>query len=234
MRSSDRFALTIGLVASLLAVGQAGAAAPSPAKAEAAIIAAGRAQHSVHYVATITQPGIKVTELADVAGDRGVQRVSVVAGTRTGEVTVLVVGGAVYVRGNPFALRYLQGMTAAEAQADAGVWVRIPSYSQLYVPTKTDVTLPSVIGDLGLKPPVAKLRATVVSGQKAIGVSGVAVESQAPAKLYAGSGRLPLPIEEVSRSPDGTATILLSRWNERVKIAVPKNARTLTAPAITA
>ncbi len=142
--------------------------------------------------------------------------------------------GAVYVRGNAFALQYLQGMTAAEAEADAGVWVRIPSYSQLYVPTKADVTLPSVIGDLGLEPPLAKLRATVVSGRRAIGVSGTSVEGHAPAKLYAASGRLPLPAEEITRSADGTATIVLSHWNEPVKIAAPKNARTLTAPAITA
>ena len=79
-------------------------AAGSPRQSLTAILAAGHAQRSVHYVA-LADNGISRTRLVcDVATTSGIQRITYEQGGRTGKVTVLVSAGTAYVRGDSFIL----------------------------------------------------------------------------------------------------------------------------------
>lgn len=197
--------------------------AQSPAAVERAVIAAARGQRSVHYVSHSSGNGSTVTQEADVARDRGIQRITFTANGRTGHVTVVVVNGVVYVRGDAFALQNDERFTASEAQSDAGAWVLIPQGSRLYRDTATDVTLPSAVADLRLVGHVAAANASAVTGT----LVGVGV----PATLSYVPGRPPLPVKEVIHVPGGSASVVMSRWNEAVDVTAPKAAKTLVPVA---
>jgi hypothetical protein len=213
-------AAAIGGVVAIAPV--AAGAARSPAATQRAVIAAARAKGSAHYVSHQSLGGATVTQVADVAADRGIQRITFTANGRTGHVTVVVVNGAVYVRGDAFTLRSYQGFTASEAQSDAGVWVLIPESSRLYRATAADVTTTTFVDDLQLGGRLAAAGRNALSGTASGGVPGT---------LSYAAG---LPVKEVVRpTSGGSASVVMSRWGEPVNITAPKAAKTL-APVVTA
>src|SRR5947207_849028 len=75
-------------------------AAPSPAALLGSILAAGRAQHSVHYVSKIQLGTVRIAQVADVGATKGIQRITYSKAGTTGHVTVVVSAGRAYVRGD--------------------------------------------------------------------------------------------------------------------------------------
>ena len=86
----------------------ASAAASSPTALLASILAAGRAQHSAHYRATLHSGIFRVTQDADVGVGEGIQRITYCRAGACGHVTVIVSGRGTFGSGgrwsavNPF------------------------------------------------------------------------------------------------------------------------------------
>jgi hypothetical protein len=123
-------------------------AAWSPFALLARIIAAARAQHSVHYVSTAQLGTTHVVQVADVAAAKGIQRISYTKSGTTGHVTVIVSAHRAYVRGDAFALVNYMGFNPAASAKYANDWVLIPRSDRDYSNVVGDVTLPSAIDSL--------------------------------------------------------------------------------------
>ena len=206
---------------SLLLVPSSVGAAASPRASLVEILAAGRAQRSVHYVA-IANNGVSRTKLVcDVATTSGIQRITFQEGGRTGKVTVLANAGTAYIRGDSFILTSYLGFNAAGAVRYAGKWIRIPHSDRAYAPVSAAVTLRSTIDEFKLNGPLSFLPPKTVAGQKTIGIRGTVGKPAAQASLYARAQGTPLPVGEVETFGNALDETLLSRWNEPVHVRVP-------------
>jgi hypothetical protein len=101
-------------------------AAGSPSSLLAAILAAARAQRTVHYVSIARLATIRVVQVADVGATDGIQRIKYTKAGRTGGVTVIVSAHRAYVRGDAFVLVNYMGFKALASARYANRWVSIP------------------------------------------------------------------------------------------------------------
>src|SRR5580700_9604655 len=123
-----------------LAVGLASASSHRGAaeKLEASIIATGERQRSVHYVSNSTFRGQTTTEVGDVTQNSGIENITVTdPPLDVGYLTVVRVGGDVYLRGDAYGLVHYEGFTEAAAVEEADAWMQILPSSQFYESTAT-------------------------------------------------------------------------------------------------
>ena len=201
-------------------------AAVTPAQLVSSSLKAARAQHSVHYVGTASVGNISSTTVGDAAADRGVQYVTYRAGGHTGHVTVRVVANTAYVKGDAFALTSYVGFSAAQAAKYAGKWVLIPQTSSAFKSVAQAVRLGSNIDELQLSPPFTKLGTSTMQGQRVIGIRGRETQNgiTATATLYVRAAGTPLPVSEVATEGAIHASVVFSKWNERVAVTAPAGA----------
>jgi hypothetical protein len=214
-------------VAAVAVVAAAALAAQSPRALRDSILAVAQAQHSVHYAGRSIAGNSLLTLTADVADTDGRQQVGFKVGKQTGHVTILVLDQTAYVQGNANGLRFLLGLTKAQASSYAGQWISIPKGDKHYNPTAGAVTLPSFLQSITphgrLKALKGKVHGRRVIGVRAISGKGKKRELQV---LDAPAGGKPLPLEEDEVSP-GQAYIshtAMSKWNEPVQVQAPANA----------
>ena len=200
-------------------------AATSPKQSLATILAAARAQKSVHYVADATDGSFHTTFVSDVGATSGIQRITYTSGGITGKVTVLVSNGTGYLRGDAFTLREFMGFKAAPSAKFAGKWVKVPHADRDYAALTEAVTLPSTIDELRLSGPLAFLPTLTLGGQKVFGVRGKTISKQpAQADVYASAQGAPLPVGEVEKFGNVASRTRFSAWNEQVHVVVPAQA----------
>ena len=117
------------------------------------------------------------------------------------------------------------GFKARPASKYAGAWIRIPHSDRDFATVAAGVTLASTISEL--KPPGAlrSVASTTIEGQHVVGVKGTKSTPRGPGVviLYGRAAGSPLPVEE--RGSYGTARldVTLGRWNEPVRVVVPKH-----------
>ena len=196
------------------------------------MLKAASAKHSVHYVSTLAgsykgQPQ-RLTQVADVAAGRGIQRITISRGGKTGTVTIRVVNSTAYLRGDAFALHTYMGLRTSQAVGLAGRWISIPHRSPAYGPIAADVTFGSFIRYLLPQHQLSLVHGTV-GGTKVTGVHGTARLEGISETLtvYAPTGTKPLPIAVtyVVHGPNGgTGTTSISRWNEPLRVTAPTHA----------
>ena len=200
------------------------AAAPTPRESLAAILAAAHAQKSVHYVA-LADNGVSRTRLVcDVATTKGIQRITYGRGGRTGKVTVLVIDGTAYIRGDAFILSSYLGFQSAASVRFAGKWIKIPRSDTAYVSISASATLPSTLDEFRLAGRLEFVAHKKVGGQQTFGIAGVTGQPPAKATLYARAKGAPLPVGEVETLGKAFAETLLSKWNEPVIVSAPAHA----------
>ena len=137
-----RALLAITLCTALTACGSSAVTvAPSPKARLAAIVKGVRAQRSVHY-ATRSSFGYTIT--ADVARGRGIKLFTLRYGTRTSHLTVVLVGGVAYIRGDKGGLGTLGLFRPGTAARYAGRWISIPSSDRGYSAASAGASLESV------------------------------------------------------------------------------------------
>jgi hypothetical protein len=218
----------------LLALGLSSApaaavAAPSPKAQLASVLAAGRAERSVHYVAEPLAGHLGVSLVADVGRTRGIQRITYRARSGSGHVVAEVVGHVAYLRGDAFTLVHYLGFKATPAKTYAGSWIIVPPTNSAYATFAADVTLASAIGDLRLAAPLARLAPTQISGRRVACIRGKLPGSHGrTAALYARAAGTPLPVRESS----SVGTLTLSRWNERVHVVAPHGATPISTTGL--
>lgn len=200
------------------------ASAQAPPALRAAIHAAGLTQRSVHYVSVSTASTGTVTIVGDAGRDRGIQRITVRLGGKTGHVTVVVAASTAYVYGDAFSLHRFLGFKSVGATKYAGVWILVPATSKAYAPVAAAVTLPSAIDLLGPQGRMTVVPPGTVAGRRVVGVRGNSVVNGGPVldTLYACASGKPLPVKEVVFKPGFRSTNVLSRWNEPVHVRVPR------------
>jgi hypothetical protein len=201
------------------------ARAASPAELLASILAAGRAQHSVHYLSVAGVDGSRIVQVADVGATSGIQRITFSRGGRTGHVVVIVSSSRAF-RGDAFVLATYMGLHADAATKYANTWILIPQTDRLYGTVAADVTLASTISTLGQpgKPRAAPSR--TIHGQRVVGVQWRTVVAGKPVvtALYARAVGTRLPVEERAVRGADSVSVSFSRWNEPLRVQAPSSA----------
>jgi hypothetical protein len=200
-------------------------AATSPAALLARIVAAGRAQASVHYVSTAQLGAIRVVQVGDVAATKGIQRITYQKAGTTGHVTVIVSAGSAYISGDAFTLVNYMGFKPAASAKYANTWVVVPHNDRAYFNVAGDVTLPSVIDSLKGRGHPAAAPNTSIGGQRVAGVQWRAVVAGklVVVRLYARASGTPLPVVERATRGSALVSVAFSRWNEAVPVTAPKS-----------
>lgn len=212
------------VVALLVAAGVA-FAARSPGSLYASALARAKAQRSVHYSATQTFAAKSLTIVGDAAVDRGVQHVTYREGGRVGHVTVRVVAGTAYVRGDAFTLENYMGIPPALATTWAGKWLSLVSTAPDFKTVAAAVRLASTLDELKMPPPYRSAGTRTVSGRRLVGITSSFRRAghTVTETLYVDPART-LPVEQVGRSSGIAVTSTFSRWNEPVSVSPPASA----------
>ena len=201
----------------IAAVGSA-YAAPSPLALRAAILEAEGAEHSVRWVSFLTQGGMRMRQVTDVARNRGIQRVTFSKGGQTGHETTLLVGAAVYLHGDVFALREL-GLSTSQAARYAGKWISFHHGAKGYALLARDLTVASIAMD-----DLARTHLSIVGGRVGgrtmKGLRGTSREGITETTYVPKSGP-PLPVEAIGVEHPGIGHATFSRWNEPVHVRAP-------------
>ena len=220
-----RVGAVVACVACTVAAVGAADAAMSPRALRSAILKAVSATHSVHYVGVSTVLGARATMVCDVAGDRGVQRVTFSRKGRTGHATIIVVKSTAYIRGDAFALRGYMHLPKSFASHHAGQWISILHTSPVYRLATIDATFKSFIADS-----VPQHHLSVVSGKiagrKVRGLRGRASKAGTlTVYVRARGSQLPVERRDVVRGAyPATSRVRMSRWNEPVRVKAPSHA----------
>src|SRR5260370_298663 len=164
-----------GLLLVTLAAGVISAAAiasTSPAGLLASIMAAARAEQSVHYVSSGNYGPAEITFVGDAGVSQGIQRITFREGAQTGHVTLLVSANTAYVRGDAFTLvNYMRFMPGAAAKY-AGRWILIPHTAAGYPTDAAGVRLSSTMAELKVAGHPSTVARTQIDGQRLFGVRG--------------------------------------------------------------
>jgi hypothetical protein len=219
---SRRFVLA---AAAAVVLAPVASASTSPAQTLASALDAARSQRSVHYVSDGNAGTVHVTMVGDAGLDRGIQRITVRKGGRTGHVTVLVVANTAYVRGDAFTLQNYMGFKAPDAAEYAGKWILIPHDAGGFATVAAGVRLASTIDETKLPAPLVSVPATVVNGERVVGVASTRRVSghTVTETLYIRAKGVPLPVVEVARQGSSSFKVTFSGWNERVRVVAPSH-----------
>lgn len=218
-----RVALTLLML--LAAMGAAVAsAAESPSALRARIIAAAKAQSSVHW----EQKGIfgrsLVSYVTDSGTTEGIQQATFKIGKATAHLTIEVIDKADYAKGNAAGLELVVGLTKAQATKYAGQWISITSDDKAYAPTSQAVTLPSLVPTLSPRGHLAQAAAKL-HGQKVVAVRGTFGKGKKKTVevLVAPATGKPLPLEFDVATPGMQSLVhtTFSKWNEAVSVTAP-------------
>jgi len=231
-----RLVAIAAVVAAAAALAAIALAAQSPKALRAEIFATAKKQHSLHYVERDTTAGLHQSMVADIAGKRGVQRISFTLNgngrSAKGQFTVRVVGPRVYFRADKVAMQDYLGFTAAQAAAYHDRWIVVPPGQHLYKALATAVTMPSFLHEIYPSAPLSLAR-TSIGGHEYTGVRGTNdadgggftfVQS-----VFPDSKMRPFAVSAVDRSKGFVSAVKISRWNQAVRVTAPTHAVSITS-----
>lgn len=218
----------VAVVALVALAWSSSAFAQTPAARLAALLRAGASERSVHYVSVNTGPGVRIVFVGDAARTGGVQRVMLSEHGETGHATAIRIGRTVYVKGDAFGLKSLGVVPAATARTDADTWLRIVPGDHNYAAIAEGIDLADVMSGLDFPGSLAKARLG------AFGVSGKGTVNGKPATafLYASKSIPHLPARENASDGKNRSNVVLSRWNEAVRLVAPS--RSIRASGVAA
>jgi hypothetical protein len=220
-------AFLVVVACTVAAAGTADAATSPRARAfRSAILKAALAKHSVHYVTVSTVLGARTKTIGDVAGDRGIQRVTFSRKGKRGHATTIVARSTAYVRGDVFALRAYMHLPKSFASHHAGQWISIQHTSPVYRFATTDLTFRSFIGDSVPDHRLSVVRGRV-AGKTLRGLRGKARGRSGTLTVFVprSGPRLPVQGKDVVRGAyPATSRVRMSHWNEPVRVKAPAHA----------
>jgi len=230
----SRVAVVLLAIASAAAAATVALAAQSPTQLRASIFAAARAKHSVHYVA-LTVSAFRMRIVGDVAGNRGIQKITFVKGSQSGHLTVKVVRRTAYLRGDAFTLHQYLGFTTSQASTYHGKWISIPSASPAHATIAAAVTFRSFLSELYPKGKNLVGVKGSVDGDHVVGVRVARRQAglNVVTTLYARGHGTPLPLKrrELASGRGYSSSTTIGRWNEPVHVRAPAHAVPITRVA---
>lgn len=227
-----RIAIVVLVSAGLATTAAVALASTSPKALRASIVAAVRAQRSVHWSATEVIGPVAITTGTDAARTGGVQHVTLAVGTLRAHARIIVTGGVAYVRGDALGLQMNLGVTAAQGKKYAGRWISIPKFDSSYTETAAGDTMGSIVHELAVRGRLSLLHGKL-RGMRVIGVRGISGSGtkQTVEVVFTRAHGKRLPIEEDTLAPGKHAIghTAFSKWNETVKVQAPASSTPIAA-----
>jgi hypothetical protein len=221
--------------AGIVPVVAAGATPPSAqAEYNAALKAAGH--QGVHFESSLSQGGVSIQISGDSGATSGAQTITVTRGNLTEHVRAMVVGKTGYISANATALRYVVGLSGAQASKYANKWLFFPTSSAGLAELVAGLENAQVASELQMTGPYSYGPTTTVHGQRARAIRGYVTSesgSKIPVVLYVPVSGAPTPIQEVTNpgaqkgSPTIHGSVTLSNWGQQITQTAPTHAVSL-------
>lgn len=227
-RATGAAAVALAALLTLAVVADAApAAATTAAPADAATLYkdALAATHawSVHYDSSSTDSGQTLVESGDAGPAGASQTVTMGQGT----ITIVVIGGLSFVKGNADGLESLAGFSAAQGAEADGQWIAFSTGNSAFAPVVEGVRSTDIAKELALKAPLSAGKARRLDGQSVVAIDGTQTFGKKTGRvvLYVRAHGTHVPVEEDSVDSKGKPTaaehIVYSKWGERVRPEAP-------------
>jgi hypothetical protein len=178
---------------------------------------------SVHYASDSTESG----ETLVVSGDAGPASASQTVLMGKGSITIVVIGGITYLKGNSAGLQDLAGLSASQGAEAAGQWIEFSTDDAAFAPVVEGVRSQDVAKELALKAPLSLGRSRTLDGQTVDTIEGSQTFGRKTQHvvLYVRAHGAHVPVEEDSVDAKGHDTpaehVIYSKWGERVRPMAP-------------
>ena len=145
-----------------------------------------------------------------------------------GSISILVIGGITYVKGNVGGLESLAGLSATQAAEAAGQWIEFSTDNAAFAPVVDGVRSTDVAKELALKAPLSLGHARTLDGQTVDAIDGTQKfgKKSEHVVLYVRAEGTHVPVEEDSVNAKGQHTaaehIVYSKWGELVRPEAPQ------------
>lgn len=192
------------------------------------VLAAGNGQESVHWLSIGSLGSKRVVISTDAGRLSGIQRITFTSNGSTGHVTVELVGGVLYIRGDAMTLEGYMGLKQSEASKVANQWISMRSNVPDYQAVVEGLTISTTISELNMTGPITYGSEQTVDGKSTIVIHGKTFANvgntgapSMPQTLYVESHGQPLPVKAIDNYQGSVGTIDFSDWGEVIKVAAP-------------
>jgi hypothetical protein len=186
---------------------------------------------SVHYVSSSTESQVSLLESGDAGPASGTQTVATGKGNLNDTITIDVIGGLTYVKGNVGGLEVLAGLSAADAVETAGRWIEFSTTNSAFSQVVAGVRSHDVADELHIKGPLTLGRARTLDGVAVDAIDGTQTYSNKKTThvvLYVRAHGSHVPVEEDALDAKGKTNAALhitySHWGEKVRPEAPAGA----------
>ncbi len=179
---------------------------------------------SVHYDSSSTQS--KRTLI--ISGDAGPASGSQTDVMSTGSITILVIGGITYIKGNTDGLENLAGLSASQAADATGQWIEFATNNAAFAQVVAGVRSNDVATELLLKGPLSLGHPRTLDGYTVDAIEGTQTFARKSVHvvLYVRSQGSHVPVVEDSVYAKGQPTaaehVTYSKWGELVRPLAPQ------------
>ncbi len=184
---------------------------------------------SVHYASASTQSKHTIVESGDAGPASGSQ--TVVMGN--GSITIILIGGITYVKGNVGGLETLVGLDASQAGQTANRWIEFSTDNAAFAQVVAGVRSSDIAQELALKGPLSLERPRKIDGTAVDAIEGTQKFGHATdhVVLYVRASGSHVPVEEDSVNTKGQHTaaehVAYSKWGEIVRPRAPQAAASI-------
>ena len=179
---------------------------------------------SVHYASNSTSSNQTLVESGDAGPASASQTVTMGKGT----ISILVIGGFTYVKGNATGLQNLAGLSSAQAIEAAGQWIEFATDNTAFAPVVQGVRSSDIAKELAIKAPLSLGHPRTLDGQAVDAIEGTQTfgRTSRHVVLYVRARGTHVPVEEDSVNAEGKPSsdehIAYSKWGERIRPQAPK------------
>jgi hypothetical protein len=185
---------------------------------------------SVHYVSSSTESQVSLLESGDAGPASGTQTVATGKGNLNDTITIYVIGGLTYVKGNAGGLVALAGLNTANALQAAGKWIEFSTDDAAFAEVVVGVRSHDVATELELKGPLTFGHSSTIDGIAVNAIDGTQGSGKKAMHvvLYVRAHGSHVPVEEDAVNAKGQQTGMLhvtySHWGETVRPQAPSSA----------
>jgi len=189
-------------------------------------IADANAERSVRVTTTAKMSGLKIVQITDAGKNAGRQSITLTKLGYANTVTVVLVAGKLFVKGDASILTSYLGLSQASANELGGQWFGIPKSSAYYAQVASGLTITTGMAEVTMTRSVTSGPTVTLDGVQANVVKGASVKTPLQPSfqetLYISTARTPLPLEVTQRVQGSLGTIVFSDWNEKIHVTAPK------------
>jgi hypothetical protein len=189
---------------------------------------------SVHYNSSSTESTQTLVESGDAGPASASQTVTMGQGT----ISILVIGGISYIKGNSNGLESLAGLSSSQAEEATGQWIAFSTNNTAFAPVVEGVRSTDIAKELALKAPLSLGKTRTLDGESVDTIDGTQTfdKKSQHVVLYVRARGSHVPVEEDSVDSKGQHTdaehIIYSKWGEQVRPKAP--AATISVGSISA